>query len=148
MQLAGCLLVAKRSTRQTYAFQVALPLVKDELLAFSAIEIAELEALGLEVVDLTAAQVGRALALRSSRPTLSAHDCFTISLAESQPGAMILTGDQALRTQSQALNIEVHGVLWVGDQLEHHKTCSAADLSTSMTRSIFCALILSLLFRT
>ena len=45
---------------------------------------------------------------------------------------MILTGDQALRTQSQALNIEVHGVLWVGDQLEHHKTCSAADLLAAL----------------
>ena len=129
LRKAGLLQVA---LQLPYAFQVALPLVKDELLAFSAIEIAELEALGLEVVDLTAAQVGRALALRSSRPTLSAHDCFTISLAESQPGAMILTGDQALRTQSQALNIEVHGVLWVGDQLEHHKTCSAADLLAAL----------------
>lgn len=115
-----------------YAFQVALPLVQDELLAFSAIEISELEALGLEIVDLTAAQVARALTLRSSRPTLSAHDCFTISLAESQAGAMILTGDQALRTQSQALNIEVHGVLWVSDQLEHHKTCSVADLLAAL----------------
>ncbi len=129
LRKAGLLQVA---LRLPYAFQVALPLVQDELLAFSATEIAELEALGLEVVDLTGAQVGRALALRGSRPTLSAHDCFTISLAESQPGAMILTGDQALRAQSQALNIEVHGVLWVSDQLEHHETCSAADLLAAL----------------
>jgi hypothetical protein len=101
-----------------FEFHVALPLVEVELTDFSQAEIDDLKARGLLVVDLSPDQVARAIELRASYGSLSIHDCFCISLSEAIQESMLLTGDQTLRNRATALGIEVHGVLWITDQLE------------------------------
>ena len=95
----------------------------DELLSFSRKEkalirrrmtIASLEAQGVE-------RVSEVLALS---PALSTYDGFAFVVAEERPGSILLTGDRRLRTLAQAEQIEVHGVLWVVEQLAVHRKAS------------------------
>lgn len=101
-----------------FQFQVALPLIHSELHDFSQAEIEDLKARGLEVVDLPAALVERAIGHRSASPTLSLNDCLSMALAQDHGDAILLTGDRSLRVRAEELGLEVHGVLWVSDQLE------------------------------
>jgi predicted nucleic acid-binding protein len=101
-----------------FAFQIALPLLRTALLDFTRAEIEDLIARGLAVIDLPPDSVGRAITFRSAYPALSINDCFSMALAESQPGCILLTADQNLKNKATSIGIEVHGVLWVSDQLE------------------------------
>ena len=101
-----------------YRFAMALPLARTELKSFTPAEIDDLTARGLELLDLTPAEIGRAIDIRRDHATLSANDCFCLVLAAREPGSMILTGDASLRRTAAALGLDVHGVLWVIDELE------------------------------
>jgi rRNA-processing protein FCF1 len=103
-----------------YAFKVALPLVHSELLDFSKAEIDDLVVRGLAVVDLPPEWMGKVFTYRSAYPGLSFNDCLSLTLAESEAQSILLTGDQNLRNRATAIGIEVHGVLWVSDQLVAH----------------------------
>jgi hypothetical protein len=101
-----------------FEFQIALPIIHYELFDFTPAEIEDLKQRGLTVVDLPPQQVAQALTFRSAYPTLSAYDCFSLVLAEANPGSILLTGDQSLRKKAELMAIEVHGVLWLSDQIE------------------------------
>lgn len=103
-----------------YRFQVALPLVRTELLDFTPAEVGDLVSRGLDIVDLSGAEVQRALALRAVHPSLSINDCFSLALAEREADSVLLTGDAELRRRASAAGVEVHGVLWVTDEMEAH----------------------------
>lgn len=111
-----------------FSFQIALTLIHSELTDFKKAEIDDLIQRGLVVVDLLPNTVERAFAFRSRFPALSLNDCMSMALAESQPGSILLTGDQSLRNQANVIGIEVHGVLWVSDQLESSGRITYADL--------------------
>lgn len=116
-----------------YSFQIVLPLIDSELLDFTVAEIDELIARGLAVIDLPPDNVGRALTYRSAYPALSFNDCLSMVLAESQPGSILLTGDQSLRNRAGAIGIEVHGILWVSDQLEANGHVALAALHQGLS---------------
>jgi hypothetical protein len=67
-------------------------------------------------------------------PGLSAYDCFSLALAESTDNAMLLTGDQQLRTRAAGLGVEVHGVLWISDEIEMASAMPLADLAEALAR--------------
>lgn len=117
-----------------FRFVVALPLITAELHNFSEADWDDLKARGLQVVDLDPEQVERAFALMALFPGLSAYDCFSLTLAELTKNAMLLTGDQQLRTRASGLGIEVHGVLWISDEVEKAGAMPFADLADALTR--------------
>jgi hypothetical protein len=117
-----------------FAFQIALTILRSELLEFTQAEIDELVARGLSVIDLPAEEVGRALTYRSAFPALSFNDCLSMVLAERQAGSILLTGDQGLRNRASAMGIEVHGILWVSDQLENSGCIPVSDLHDGLVR--------------
>jgi hypothetical protein len=86
----------------------------------------------LKVVDLPGERVLRAQAIIRELPRLSVHDGFAFALAESHPGCVLLSGDEALRTLAIAHAIEVHGVLWVLDELYRHRLTQAATVLTAL----------------
>jgi PIN domain len=114
-----------------FRFIVALPLVEAELNDFSKKDWQDLYARGMKVVDLDAKQVERAFALKTIYPGLSAYDCFSLALVESTKAAILLTGDQQLRG---ALGVNVHGVLWICDQIEQAASMSFSDLADALER--------------
>jgi len=117
-----------------FRFVVALPLVAAELHDFDEADWDDLRERGLQVIDLDSKRVERAFALKSLFPGLSAYDCFSLTLAEATKNAMLLTGDQQLRTRATALGIEVHGVLWVSDEIEKASAMPFAELADALAR--------------
>lgn len=83
---------------------------------------------GLTVIDLPGAGVLRAREVVRSLPHLSIHDGFAFALAEANPGCILLTGDGPLRDLGENQGMEVHGVLWVIDQIHSDALTPAAAL--------------------
>jgi predicted nucleic acid-binding protein len=76
----------------------------------------QLVALGLRVEVLTPAELSRATIVRRQNARLSTPDTFAFAIAESRNWTL-LTGDGGLRELALAERIEMHGVLWLFDQL-------------------------------
>lgn len=117
-------------------FEVLIPntLLEDELLSFTAREKKALIEAGLKVVDLSGARVSRACDVIRSRPRLSIHDGFAFALAEIHSGCILLTGDSELWTLAESSRMEVHGVLWVCDQLFDGKLSTAEQLHVALSQ--------------
>ena len=69
----------------------------------------------------------RAVACRlpTATPHLSIHDGFAFALAEGRPGCILLTDDGGLRRLAEENDIEVHGVLWVIDEIHANGLATA-----------------------
>lgn len=78
----------------------------------------QLVALGLRVEVLTPAELSRATIVRRQNASLSTPDTFAFAIAESRKWTL-LTGDGGLRELALAERIEMHGVLWLFDQLAY-----------------------------
>ncbi len=72
--------------------------------------------LGLRIEELTPVEVLRATIVNRQHVQLSTPDTFAFAIAESR-GWGLLTGDGTLRKLATAEQIDMHGVLWVFDQL-------------------------------
>jgi predicted nucleic acid-binding protein len=117
-----------------YRFVVVLPLVESELHGFTKADWEELKVRGLNVVDLEASQVQRAFELKALHAVLSPYDCFSLALTESYAGAILLTGDRQLRRRATSLGVEVHGVLWVADQIQRLEKKPLSELIVALER--------------
>jgi predicted nucleic acid-binding protein len=117
-----------------FRFVVALPLVASELLEFTKTDWKDLETRGLGIVDLNPDQVRRAFELKSAHAALSPYDCFSLAIAEASTGAILLTGDRQLRQRATSLGVEVHGILWVADQIERLGKMPLSDLVDELER--------------
>ena len=116
-------------------YEVLIPntLFENELLKFTPTEKKALIRDGLQVVDLPGERVTRARQIIRTSPRLSVNDAFAFSLAESHPGCILLTGDGALRLIAEKHQIEVHGVLWVVDELHYHDIEAPRALHHALT---------------
>lgn len=108
-------------------YEIVIPdtLFEEELLKFSAAEKATLLQGGLKIVELPAEGVRRAQGLERAYPALSIHDCFAFTLAERTPNSILLSGDGKLRSIAEQHDLEVHGVLWLIEEM--HKEATAAE---------------------
>jgi predicted nucleic acid-binding protein len=113
-------------------FLIPNTLFEDELLKFTATQKKALIRGGLQVIDLPGERVLRAQAVIRQAPSLSVHDGFAFALAEHHPGCILLTGDGKLRTLAAAQNMEVHGVLWVIDELHRNDVVKAKALLAAL----------------
>ena len=69
-----------------------------------------------------------------AQPRLSIHDGFAFALAEVNRGCILLTGDSSLRALAEASQIEVHGVLWVFDQIFTRELATAETLHAALSQ--------------
>lgn len=79
----------------------------------------DLVACGLQVKELSGAQVLKVADLAGRYPKPSRQDLFALVLAE-ELGAIPITGDGALRDLAREVGVEVHGTIWVLDQMVDH----------------------------
>lgn len=86
----------------------------------------------IKVPDAVRERVLRAQEVVRAAPQLSAHDGFAYALAEGHPGCILLTGNGYLRTLAKTNKIEVHGFLWVIDQIHQHRLSVAKILSEAL----------------
>lgn len=115
-----------------YQLIVPLPIRLEEVTSFSGQDWQLLEDGGLIEHDLTGDQVTEAQKLSANNPTLSSHDCFCWVTAKLYEDSIVLTGDRQLRILCEKSQIEVHGVLWVVDELHRHNCCDASLLLTAL----------------
>lgn len=113
-------------------FLIPDTLFEDELLKFTAAQKKALIRAGLKVIDLPGERVLRAQAVIRQSPRLSVHDGFAFALAEGHRGCILLTGDGELRSLATRHKMEVHGVLWVIDELHRHQIEKARTLLTAL----------------
>jgi predicted nucleic acid-binding protein len=111
-----------------YTFVMPDVLFADELIDFGPVAKPELLALGFRVIGLDGEGTRRASEYFARYRRLSLHDCFALTLAVQTAGCILLTGDRTLRQIATAMGIEVHGVLWVLDQLEYTRLASVQQL--------------------
>lgn len=115
-----------------YEFLIPNTLFEEELIKFTAAQKKDLIRRGLKVIDLPGEAVLRAQAHVRRLPKLSVHDGFAFALAENHPGCILLTGDNELRVAASQAKMEVHGILWVIDELHRNKIEPAAALLAVM----------------
>ena len=134
---ASCLIDIRKGDLLTtfvklpYQLVVPLPVRGEEILDFSDNQWRMMESAGLITHDLTPDEVGRALNLRNEHPALSANDCFCHISAESHAG-ILLTGDALLRKVASENGLEVHGILWVIDELLAARACATCVLKHAL----------------
>ena len=75
---------------------------------------------GLKVRSLTPESVKRteSLSFKYSRPSLMDHSALALAMQEKCP---LLSGDKDLRLAAKNEGIEVHGTVWVVEELLNHK---------------------------
>ncbi len=100
-----------------YRIVVPLPVRATEAPDLSEHEWQALDDAGMITYDLTPEEVAQALLLKVCHPGLSANDCCCLVTARAYSG-ILLTGDALLRRVAIADGLQVHGVLWVVDELE------------------------------
>jgi len=76
----------------------------------------DLVALGLRVEELSGEMVLKVADLAASYLRPSRQDLFALVLAEAL-GAILLTGDGALRDAAREIGVEVHGTIWLLDHM-------------------------------
>jgi len=103
-------------------------LFHDELLNFGLVTRDELRTLGLQVVEIDPQGTKRALEHFARHRALTVNDCFALALAEQKKDCILLTGDGSLRKIAAGMGIDVHGVLWVIDELEKSHLATARQL--------------------
>jgi hypothetical protein len=116
-------------------YEILIPntLFEDELLSFTVTEKRMLLQGGLQVVGLPGQQVLHAQEVIMSCPRLAVHDGFAYALAEMHPGSTLLTGDGQLRALATSNNIEVHGALWVVDEIHRGHLTTAKARHAALT---------------
>ena len=115
-----------------YEFLIPNTLFEEELLQFTPHQKQELIHNGLKVIDLPGERVLRAQAVVQKSPKLSVHDGFAFALAESRKGCILLTGDGELRRLAIEQKIEVHGVLWIIDEIHRCNLATGTALRSAL----------------
>ncbi len=114
--------------RLPYEILIPNSLFEEELLRFTTAQKTALMSGGLKVIDLPGQSVLRAREVIRKVPRLSVHDGFAFVLAELHPGCILLTGDGSLRAFAIQHAMEVHGVLWVLDEIYRNHLASGETL--------------------
>jgi predicted nucleic acid-binding protein len=70
--------------------------------------------------------------IAQQNPALSLNDCFACIVAERATNSILLTGDRRLRELAASCQIEVHGVLWVMDEMYQASVATATQLYTAL----------------
>ncbi len=91
----------------------------------------ELLALGLRSLSLDGEQVSEVMTLAARHRRPSVNDLFALVLARTR-GATLLTGDRALRDLAEAEGVDVHGTLWLLDELVRLKVATPWEASAGL----------------
>lgn len=116
-----------------YRFLMPDVLFEDEWLDLSASIKKALNAKGLEVCELPGTAVSRAALYFNQDRRLQLNDCYALALAEAIDESILLTGDASLRAVAESNGIEVHGVLWVIDELASRQVVSPRRLYEALS---------------
>lgn len=103
-------------------YELVIPdvLLDNELLSFTEKDLTLIKR-KMTVATLKGDSVERVGWILVHSPALSTYDGFAFVVAEERPGCILLTGDRRLRNLAEVEKMEVHGVLWVIEELAANK---------------------------
>lgn len=108
-------------------------LVEDEL---ESVSLRELQRAGYKTVKLTGDQVQKLHGLYAAhQSTVSLADLSAMVAAEVYK-AILLTGDKGLRKIAEDQSVEVHGTLWLLDELVAAKAITMSDASAALSNML------------
>lgn len=87
----------------------------------------------LIIATFTTDQLVKIISIRDRKPGLSEQDCSAFFHAQTEDAALI-TSDNSLRKFAASLRLEVHGHLWILDNLVAEHILSGPEASTTLTR--------------
>ena len=119
--------IIKSALGLPYEFVVPDVMFADELLDLGSYTREDLLVAGLKVSGLDGDGVAVAFGFAERYLALSNNDAFALALAKTD-SCVLLAGDGALRQAAVEENVEVHGHLWLSDEMEKHKTATRKRL--------------------
>ncbi len=117
--------------RLPFEFVVPDLLFEEELIDLGEYSRDDLRNFGLRVEELDPVGVTTALSYQARRRRLSLIDCFSLALA-SRRGYRLLSGDKAMRSFAESEAIQVHGVLWLLDEMVTATVLPPATILTAL----------------
>jgi len=115
-----------------FEFVVPYPIRESELLTLTPQDWQMLDESGVETYDLEPDAVTEAFAIKAQHPGLSANDCFCLVATLRRRDSILLTGDAQLRQVAKQRKVEVHGVLWIIDQLQEQAVAGQKVLISAL----------------
>lgn len=113
-----------------YRMAVVYPLRVQELLGIPEHEWALLEDSGLEVIDVSGDLVAEAEQAKRLVRGPSFIDCLSFVQARAYGSeSVLLTNNRKLRELALLNGVEVHGTLWLLDELQRHTLLSAVEVA-------------------
>ncbi len=119
-------------------FQLPFVFVTSDIVASRELKnpsFSEFQKAGLHQDELSGIQISRIDALRASHKALSVSDISVFLLALDQK-MILLTGDEALRKFAESSGIQVHGILWILDELIRKGIISKRGASQALQQMI------------
>jgi hypothetical protein len=95
----------------------------------------ELQAMGLEAVPLEGPEILELFELRQTLGNSSLADVSCFYLAKAK-GWTLVTGDGSVRAAACDADLEVHGVLWVPDQVHDAGLATGAALAVALEKML------------
>lgn len=112
-----------------YRMAVVYPLRALEFLGIPEHEWGSLETAGLEVIDVSGELVAEAEQAKRQVRGPNFTDCLSFVQARAfGRGSILLTNDRRLRELALRHQVEVHGTLWLLDELLRHTLLSSTEL--------------------
>lgn len=102
--------------RLDFEYFISRDTFREEFIKSEAMR-ASLMNLGLQLADVTDDEFMQALSFQSRYTELSLYDSLALAIAKTR-GWTLLTGDMPLRKAAIKEAVEVHGTIWVYDQLK------------------------------
>lgn len=115
-----------------FQFVIPHPVRHSELLTLTPQDWQMFDERGVETYDLAPDEVRQAFAIKAEHPRLSPNDCFCLVTSLRRENAILLTGDGQLRLAAERREVEVHGVLWIIDQLSERELADRQILAAAL----------------
>ena len=90
---------------------------------------------GIHIEELSQNEIRMLDEIKSLNKNLSINDISVFILAKKR-GITLLTGDDALKTYAESSGVQVHGILWILDELVRNEIISKRDASNALRRML------------
>lgn len=118
--------------RLPYDFVIPDVLFADELITLENYSKHELVDLGFNIGSLDGQGVALATQFIQQHSGPSINDFFALALAQLTTDSILLTGDNRLRKAAGIEKVDVHGVLWVVDEIHRQRVAGSKELIVAL----------------
>jgi predicted nucleic acid-binding protein len=119
-------------------FQLPFIFITSDFVAYRELKtppLSSFEKAGIRIEELSGSQIRMLEKIHTSYRNLSVNDISVFILAKDQ-GVTLVTGDDALRKYAESYGVQVHGILWILDELVGNEIISKNDAAITLRRML------------